>query len=67
MTAEAAANKAVANQDKADHEAAMTAHAGRHAMVTTLAVAATNEESIDAEVAAQKVALGAGDTVHMQD
>ena len=67
MAAEAAANKAATYQDKANHEAAMAAHIGQHAMATSLAVGATNEEAIVAGKAKQAAALGAGDTVHMQD
>ena len=66
MAAEAAA-KAAADQDKADHEAAMAAHVGQQAMATTLAAGATNEEAIAARMAAQIVALGAGYTMYMQD
>ena len=67
MAAEADANKAVVDQDRADHEAAMAAHIGQHAMSTTLAARATNEEAINAGVAAHTAALGAGDKVHVQD
>jgi len=66
VAAEAAA-KAVADQDRADHEAAMAAHVGQQAMATSLAAGATNEEAIAARMATHIVALGAGDTVHMQD
>ena len=59
--------KAAADHDRADHEAAMAAHIGQHAMATSLAVGAKNEEAIVAGVAAQTAALGAGDIVHMQD
>ena len=40
---------------------------GQQAMPTALAVGGTNEEAIDVGVAAQAAALGAGDTMHMQD
>ncbi len=66
MAAKAVA-KASSDQDKDDHEATMAAHMGQHAMATTLAVGATNEEAIVAGVAAQTSTLRAGDTVHMQD
>jgi hypothetical protein len=36
-------------------------------METALAAGATKEEAIATRMAAQIVALGAGDTVHMQD
>jgi hypothetical protein len=45
VAAEAVA-KAAADQDKADHEAALAAHVGQQAMATTLAAGATNEEAI---------------------
>ena len=67
VAGEVDANKAAKDQDKADHEAAMAAHMGQHAMATTLADRATNEEAIAARVIAQAVALGAGDTMHMQN
>ena len=66
MAAEAAA-KATTDQDKADHEAAMAAHMAQHAMATSLAAGATNEEAIAAGMSSRIVALGARDTVHMQD
>jgi hypothetical protein len=66
VAAEAAA-KAAAGQNRADHEAATAAHVGQHAMATTLAARAINEEAIAAGIAAHTAALGAGDTVHMQD
>jgi hypothetical protein len=66
VSAEAAA-KAAADQDKVDHEAALAAHVGQHAMTTALAARATNEEAIATRMAEQMVALGAGGTVHMQD
>ena len=67
MAAEAVANKAEEDEDKADHEAAMAAPMGQQAMATTLAVGTTSEEAIAARVAAQAAALGAGDTMHMQN
>ena len=67
MTAEAVANKATTDQDIADQEAEMAAHIGQHAMATTRAARATSEETTAAGVAAHAVALGAGDTIHMQD
>jgi hypothetical protein len=66
VAAEAAA-KATANQDSADHEAALAAHVGQQAMAIALAAGATSEEAITIGMAAQMAALGAGDTVHMQD
>ena len=66
VAAEADAN-AAADQDRADHEAALAAHVGQQAMATTLATRATNEEAIATGLAAQIAALGAGDIVHMQD
>jgi len=66
VAAEAVANKAAPGKDRADHEAAMAAHIGQHAMATTLAAGATNEEAIVARVAAHAAALGAGDTVQDQ-
>ena len=66
MAVEAAA-KASAYQDRSDHETAMAVHMGQHAMATALAVGATNEEAIALGMAAHIVALGAGDTMHMQD
>ena len=57
----------MADQDRADHEAAMAAHMGQHAMATTLAAGATNEEAIAARVAAHTYASGSGDTMHMHD
>ncbi len=45
----------------------MAAYMGRQAMATTLATRATNEEAIDAGVAAHADALGAGDKGQMQD
>ena len=66
VSAEAAA-KAAADQDGAEHEAALAAHVGQQAMATALVAGATNEEAIATRMAAQMVALGAGDTVHMQD
>jgi hypothetical protein len=59
--------KAATDQDRAVHEAVMAAHMGQEAMATFLADGATNEEAIAAGVATQIAALGAGDTVHMQD
>ena len=59
VAAEAAA-KAATYQDKADHEAALAAHVGQHAMAITLAVGATNEEAIASRMAAHTAALGAG-------
>ncbi len=41
-----AAAKAAADQDKADHEAALAAHVGQQAMATALTAGATNEEAI---------------------
>ena len=67
MATEAATNIAAKDQDRADHEAAIAAHMGQQATVTTLAAGATNEEAIAAGVAAQAIALGVGDTMHMQD
>jgi hypothetical protein len=64
---ESTANKAAADQDRADHEIPMAAHMGQQAMATTLAAKATNEEAIAPRVAAHASVLGAGDTVHMQD
>ena len=61
------AAKATSDQDRADHEATLAAHVGQHAMATTLVAGANNEEAIAAGMAAQTVALGAGETVHMQD
>ena len=66
MAAEAAA-KATTDQDRADHEIALAANVGQQAMATALAAEAPNEEAIGARMAAQMVALGAGDTMHMQD
>ena len=66
VAAEAAA-KAAANQDRADHEAALAAHVGQQAMATTQAAGATNKEAIATRMTAQIAALGAGDTVHMRD
>jgi hypothetical protein len=66
VAAEAAA-KAAADQDRADHEAALAAHVGQQAMATALAARATDEEAIAARMTTQIVALGAGDTVLMQD
>jgi len=65
--AEAAANKAAADQDRADHEAAMAAHMAQQAMASALAAGATNEEALAAGVAAQAAALGAGDSAQMLD
>jgi hypothetical protein len=48
VAAEAAANKAAEDQDRANHEAAMAAHMGQQAMATTLADGATREEAIAA-------------------
>ena len=67
MAAEAATNKAAADQDRADHEAAMAAHIAQQAMATTLAARATNEEALAAGVAAEAAALGAGDIAQMLD
>ncbi len=61
VAAEAAANKVAADQDRAAHEAAMAAHIAQQTMTTTLAARATNEEALGARVAAQAVALGAGE------
>ena len=48
VSAEAAA-KALAEQDKADHETTLAAHVGQQAMATiALAAGATNEEAIEA-------------------
>ena len=66
VAAEAVA-KAAADQDRADHEATLAAHVGQQAMATALAVGATNEEAIAEGMVTQITALGAGDTVHMQD
>ena len=66
MAVEAVA-KASADQDRADHEAALAAHMGQQTMATTLAAGATNKEAIAAGMATQMAALGAGDTVPMQD
>jgi hypothetical protein len=66
VAAEAAA-KAEADQDRADHEAALAAHVGQQAMATTLAAGATNEEAIATGMAAHMAAMGAGDTVPMED
>jgi len=57
VAAEAAANTATTDQDRADHEAAMAAHIAQHAMATTLAAGATNEEALAAGVATQAAAL----------
>ena len=67
MAAKAAANKATKDQDRVDHEATMMAHMGQHATATSLAARATHEEAIAGGVAAQAIALGAGDIVHEQD
>ena len=48
VAAEAAANNAAVDQDKADHEAAMAARIDQHAMSTILSTGATNEEAIAA-------------------
>ena len=66
MAAEAAA-KGAADQDRADHEAALAAHVGQQAMATALAARATNEEAIAAKMAARMAALGAGDKVPMHN
>ena len=59
--------KAAADQDGADHEVAMAAHIGQKVMVTSLAAGATNEEAIAARMVAHTAAMGAGDTMNMQD
>ena len=61
MAAEAAANKATSDQNRAAHEAAMAAHLAQHAMATTLAAGAKNEEAPDVRVAVHAAALGAGE------
>ncbi len=66
VLAEATA-KAAADQDKADHEAAMAAHIAQPAMAIALAAGATSEKAIAAGVTAQAAALGAGDSGQMQD
>ena len=48
MAANADANKAAKDQDRAGREAAMAAHIGQHAMDSTLAAGATHEEAIAA-------------------
>ena len=58
-SAEAVA-KAAAEQVRADHEAALAAHVGQHAMAAALAGGATNEEAIAARTAAQAATLGPG-------
>jgi hypothetical protein len=60
-----AANKAAEDQDRANHEAAMAAHMGQHALATILAAGATNEEAIAAGVEAHATALEAGGTTQM--
>ena len=67
MAAEAAANKAAKDQDRADHEAAMAAHICQQAMAIALAAGAKNEEAIATGVATQSAALGAGDKEQMLD
>ena len=66
VTAEATA-KAATYQDRADHVASLAGHVGQHAMATTQAAGATNEEVIAARMATHTAALGAGEPVHMQD
>jgi len=65
--AEAASNKAAADQDRSDHEAAMDAHMAQQAMAIALAAGATHEEALAPRVAAQAPALGAGDPAQMLD
>ena len=60
VTAEAAANKAAEDQDRADHETAMAAHMAQQAMEAALAAGATQEQAIAAGVAAHATALGGG-------
>jgi len=48
VAANADANKAAKDQDRAGREAAMAAHIGQHAMDSTLAAGATHEEAIAA-------------------
>ncbi len=61
------AAKAAADQDRADHEAAMAAHIAQQAMAAALAAGATHEEAIAEGAAAQAAALGAGDSAQMKD